>query len=108
MTDEDTGDGMALRALGDLISEGGWHPTDSGPAMRAYLRPWPDNSVDNLIFTDAHHASAERVNHNGEPVWQLVGTLTEVVAELGALPAPNAPDAPHTVLSRRDATDRDM
>jgi hypothetical protein len=105
MTDEDD---EALRALNNLISKGGWVPTDGGPAMRIYIRPWPDNSVDNLMFGGVHTAYAERVNHNGEPVWQLIGTVTEAVAALLALPEPDAPDAPRTVLPRRDTTDRDL
>jgi hypothetical protein len=118
ITDEDTGqdtggddggdEGKALRALRDLINEGGWASTDGGPAMQVYIRAWPDNSADNLMFSDARHAWAERVNHNGEPVWQLVGTVSQVVAELGALPKPDAPGAPRTVLPRHDTTDRDM
>jgi hypothetical protein len=104
MTDEDA----ALRALTTLINQGGWQPTYGGPSMQIYIRAWPDNSADSLMFSDVHKAYGERVNHHGEPVWQLVGTVTEIVAALLALPAPDAPDAPRTILPRHDPADRDM
>jgi hypothetical protein len=106
--DDGTDEDKALRALHALIDEGGWQPTYGGPSMQIYIRAWPDNSADNLMFNDLRTAYAERVNPDGDPVWQLTGTVAEAVAALRALPKPDAPDAPHTVLPRRDATDRDM
>jgi hypothetical protein len=112
MTDQDankdTSEDEALPALHELISEGGWQPTDGGPAMRVYIRPWPDNSADSLMFSDPDGAYAERVNPNGEPVWQLTGTVAKTVAALLALPPPDAPDAPRAILPRQDSADRDM
>jgi hypothetical protein len=108
MTNEDTHEGKALRALRELISAGGWQPTHGGPAMRVYIRPWPDNSADSLMFSDPDTAYAERVNPNGEPVWQLTGTVTETVAALRALPTPDEPNTPRAILPRHDSTDRDM
>lgn len=111
-SDEGTDEDKALRALRTLISEGGWRPTYGGPSMQIYVRVWADdaadNTADNLMFNDLRTAYAERVNHNGDPVWQFTGTIADAVAALRALPAPDAPDAPRIVLPRGDATDRDM
>lgn len=107
-TTEGTDQDQALRALHTLISEGGWQPTYGGPSMQIYIRAWPDNAADNLMFNDVRTAYAERVNSNGEPVWQFTGTVADAVAALRALPKPDAPDAPRSVLPRRDAGDRDM
>jgi hypothetical protein len=107
-TDESTDEDTAVRALHDLVSEGQWQPIYSGPVMQTYIRPWPDNSADTIMFRDPRTAHGERVNPNGEPVWQLNGTVTTVVAALRALPKPDAPDAPRTILPRHDSTDRDM
>jgi hypothetical protein len=112
MTDQNDGtdEAEALRALLDLVSEGkgAWESTYGGPAMRTYIRQWPDGWVDNLMVGDEHVAYAERVNGNGDPVWQMNGPVTDVVAALRALPEPDAPGAPRAVLPPRDAADRDM
>ena len=103
MTDqnEDTNEAEARRALQDLLSEdeGRWRSTDGGPAMRIYIRQWPGRWADNLMVGDVEVAYAERVNGNGDPVWQVHGPVTEVVAALRALPEPEAPGAPRSVLN---------
>lgn len=92
-------DDDALRALRDLIDEGDWRTslgTTGGTLI--YLRPWPDDSVDTLAVTGPSEAVAERTDPNGCPVWRKLGALTEVIAELRTVPAPDAPDAPRDIL----------
>ena len=96
------GDGMAddaaLQELRDLISSGGSRPLPGPPDAVIVIRLWPDASVDTLAVTSPTQALAERTNQTGHPVWRYAGRLTEVIARLRALPAPDAPDAPRQVI----------
>jgi hypothetical protein len=64
-----------------------------------FLLPWPDGTVDTLAVRGVAQALAERTNPTGHPVWRKVGTVVEVIAQIRALPASDAPDAPRQVIS---------
>ena len=93
-----TEDADALRELGELIDSRGWRPLPGAPGMLIFIHPWPDGSVDTLAVHGADESLAERTNAAGDPVWHREGALTDVLAALRALPAPDAEDAPRLVL----------
>lgn len=84
----------ALRELGGLIEGGGWRPLPGAPGMLIFIHPWPDDWVDTLAVSGETDAVAERTNPAGHPVWRHRGALTEVIAALRDVPAPDAPTAP--------------
>lgn len=88
----------ALRELRELIDAGGWRPLPGVPTMLVFIRPWPDDSVDTLAVGGADEGLAERTNAAGDPVWRHAGALTDVLAALRALPAPDAENAPRLAL----------
>jgi hypothetical protein len=90
---------VALRVLGDLIGSGGWRRQPAPPGVLVVLLPWPDGTVDTLAVRGVTQALAERTNPAGRPVWRQVGTVIEVITQMRALPAPDAPDAPRRVIS---------
>jgi hypothetical protein len=99
VTDEDGGpEDAALRALGDLIGSGGWRRQPGPPGVLVVLLPWPDGTVDTLAVRTVTQALAERTNPAGHPVWRQAGTVVEVIAQVQALPAPDAPDAPRKLI----------
>lgn len=94
MTEDD-----ALNELKELIAEGGWGPLPgSFGGVLIYMRAWPDDSVDTLAVTGPTEVVAERTDANGCPVWRRLGAMTEVIAELRKVPAPDDPDAPRDIL----------
>jgi len=103
MTDDDA----ALRELQALIGAGGWRPFPGPPNALIFLHPWPDGSVDTLAVQAASESLAERTNATGQPVWRHADELTEVIAQLRALPAPDSPDAPREVIPG-DSADRNL
>lgn len=104
MTDKPSLEDAALRALGELIGAGGWRAQPAPPGRLVVLLPWPDGSVDTLAVKGVSQALAERTNPMGRPVWRHTGTTVEVIAQVRALPAPDAPDAPRQVIGG-DAAD---
>jgi hypothetical protein len=75
--------------------------------MLVFVRPWPDDSVDTLAVGGADEGLAERTNAAGDPVWRHAGALTDVLAALRALPAPDAVGAPRSAIPR-DSVDRHL
>lgn len=100
-------DGDALQELQQFVGAGGWRPLPGVEGKLIFIRPWPDNSVDTLAVRDETEALAQRTNPVGQPVWLRKGTLIEVVAELREVPAPDALDAPRTVLPG-DSVERNL
>jgi hypothetical protein len=88
----------ALRELGGLIGAGDWHLLPGAPGMLIFIRAWPDDWVDTLAISGETEALAERTNPAGHPVWRHPGALTEVIAALRDLPAPDAPTAPQVPI----------
>lgn len=97
----------ALRELHELIGAGGWRSLPGPQHALIFVHPWPDESVDTLAIQGATEVLAERTNPAGRPVWRHAGELTEVIARLRALPAPNAANAPRLILPV-DPADRNL
>jgi hypothetical protein len=97
-------EGVALWALGELIGSGGWRSLPAPPGALVVVLPWPDGTVDTLAVRGVMQALAERTNPAGHPVWRQAGPVVDIVAQVRALPAPNTPDAPRSVIGEH--TDR--
>lgn len=100
-------DDTPLQELRALLDLGGWIALPGIEGKLIFIHPWPDNSVDSLAIWDETEALAQRTNPVGQPVWACKDTLTTVLAELRDVPAPDAPDAPRTVLPG-DSVDRHL
>jgi hypothetical protein len=87
-----------LRELQALVGSGGWRPLPGPPNALIFVRLWPDGLVDTLAVRGADEALAERTNPAGDPVWRHAGELTDVIARLRALPAPDAANVPRLIL----------
>jgi hypothetical protein len=73
-----------LDESGELVCIDGW-------------RGWPGGCRDAIGIKASTDACAIRLLC-GEMVWDVAGTLTDVVAELLVLPAPSDPTAPRLVM----------
>lgn len=90
-----------LRKLQDLITAG-WNflprvNSDQQLTEIVGVHTWPDGSADAIRVRYTTDAAALRTDPDGGVVWQLDGTLVEVVDGLLGLPAPDAPGAPRLV-----------
>lgn len=85
---------QALMALDELGSEPGWQRMQSNIC----IHPWSDGTVDSLVVFHAFEATAQRSNASDRIVWRKQGDLPTVIAELRALPAPDAQNAPRVPL----------
>jgi hypothetical protein len=88
-----------------MVRDAGWrflplrHNNNGEPAELDGFRLWPGGWLDALPHRSATDAMALR-RAPGEPlaiVWELAGSLTDVVTGLLALPAPTAHGAPHLI-----------
>lgn len=93
----------ALRELAALIDAGGWRPLPGAPGMLVFMRMSSADWVDTLAVSGETTALVERTNPEGVPVWRHIGTLTEVIAALRALPAPGDVNAPRQAIPRNSA-----
>ncbi|TCP43887.1 hypothetical protein EV191_12041 [Tamaricihabitans halophyticus] len=81
-----------------------FRPEDGGVPAALHGERWSSTGVVETISMQAMtEAIAARIRiedyPRGDPLWQLVGTVAEVIAELLALPAHGSPGAP--TLARR-------
>ncbi|WP_116042953.1 hypothetical protein [Amycolatopsis palatopharyngis] len=79
-------------------------PEDGGVPAALYAERWSrDGVVETITMQGMTEAIAARIRvedyPHGDPIWQLAGTVAEVIAELLALPAHDSPGAP--TLARR-------
>lgn len=89
-----------LQRLVDL-RDAGWqffpHTRDGQLVQIDGVRTWPGGHADAIRVRYTTDAAALRTDPFGGVVWQLDGTLVEVVDGLLGLPAPDAPGAPRLV-----------
>jgi hypothetical protein len=82
-----------------------FHPTfdAEGGLQSVALNRMTEEYIDSFFVVDRTHVVATRTLHgnkNGGCVWSRQGAdMTEIAAELSALPEPGDPGAPTTVLS---------
>ncbi|GLZ28167.1 hypothetical protein Lesp02_03570 [Lentzea sp. NBRC 105346] len=91
-------------SLGWLVSlmHAGWRftPTfeDGNVAQLNGVHTWAHSAyADGVMILSPTEAKALRTDPDGGVVWERVGTLPEVAAELLGLPHPDAPGAPRLV-----------
>ncbi|MCS7477504.1 hypothetical protein ACFFQW_35980 [Umezawaea endophytica] len=91
-------DAAALQAFPEIqylliIRDGGWQflPQEQGRAQLDGFRAWPEGWRDGIRIRSATDVLGIRTNPNHELVWELTGTLVDVISELLALPPPGAP-----------------
>jgi hypothetical protein len=103
-------DASAIREFPELIAlilirEAGWLflplRTDphGDPTELDGLREWPGGVVDAIRVRSETDSMALRMTFGDPPgiVWETSGTLSDVVSEALALPAPGRPSAPRLV-----------
>jgi hypothetical protein len=95
---------LELRRLADL-RDAGWTFTprldDDGQLdWLTGLRTWPEGQADALRIKSPTDAAGIRCDHAGGVLWELEGTLAEVVDGLLALPVPGDRLAPRLVRGR--------
>jgi hypothetical protein len=85
-----------------IIRDGGWRflPPEPGRDQLDGFRLWPEGWCDGIRVRSGTDVLGIRTNPDDAIVWERGGSLTDVVTELLALPAPGEPNAPRLIIGR--------